>query len=155
MKNPDNSSLIFRLALKWLGVDHKVRLGFGVMLGLILDGGRSAAAAYWADAKLGPALDAFGSMPCWALGVVLAFAPLFLWKTRVVGESYKAVFDTVDEIIARAHLSPQQRRIVYNALLQKVQQEFSPERPIAIGKLAKAAEKAVQEVSGESVEGGD
>lgn len=142
MAKLDHSTLVFRAALKWLGTDHKLRLAFGVLLGLILDGGRGAMAVYWAGSPAASALSAFGSVPALALGVFLAFVPLFFGRSRVVSESYKATFDTVDEIIARSGLSDTHCRMVYWALLEKIQQEFSPEKPLAIGRLA---EKAVQE----------
>ena len=147
MEKIDNSTLLFRTALKWLGVDHKLRLGFGVMLGFILEGVRGAAAAYWAGSQVAAAFAAFGFTASLALGVCLAFAPLFLLNVRIVGESDKATFDTVDEIIVRSGLSAAQRRLVYRALLEKVQHEFSPEKPLAIGRLVK---KTVEEVGGEA-----
>jgi hypothetical protein len=143
MDKLDHSTLVFRAVLKWLGADHKLRLACGVLLGLILNGGREAMAAYWANSPTALALSAFGTVSALALGIFLAFAPLFLWRSRIVSESYKATFDTVDEIIARSGLSAPQRRMVYWALLMKIQTEFSPERLLPIGKLA---EKAVQEV---------
>ena len=143
MKNADLKTQLLRAALKLLGAGHGKRLAIGIVLGLILEGVRSAIVAVVStNQSLGAALDGFGPVPTFAIGIAIAFSPL-LWQKRIITEPIKLTFDAMDEAIERAKLGQILRRNAYITVLEKIAKSFSLSESPPIKKIT---EETAQEI---------
>jgi hypothetical protein len=145
---PSLGMQLLRAAIKVLSAAHKRRFWVGVLLGTILDGLRSASVFIVGEKEqLGLALNAIGTVPTVAVGITLAFAPL-LFRKRVIDEEYTQIFNVVDEVINRAGLSAQYRKITYISVLDKIVKNLYPSRgvPHAVD-LTNLGREAAQEVA--------
>lgn len=142
----DIMTLLLRTVLRILGAGHGIRLAFGAILGLLLDGCRQASMAILADDKLGLALEKAGTLTAVTLGILLAFLPL-LFKKRVVNEDQSQLFNTLDEVCARGRLPDLSCRRAYEEVLKKVVQSYSPSENVSVTRIIE--EVTQQEVKNE------
>jgi hypothetical protein len=148
---PSLVTQLLRATSKVLSAAHTRRFWVGVLLGIILDGLRSGAVFFVGETeRLGLALNAIGTAPTVAVGIVLALAPL-LFRKRVIDEEYTQIFNVVDEVISRAGLSELYREITYINVLNKIEKSFSPSRGVSrAADLINLGREAAQEVVKES-----